>query len=79
MDTISLLQLDDTKPEWSKHVRLNSYGWGELRLAADVSNTDYMQDDNLFGIEPFYVEKGIHFHLFIIMGAMLKSDFLVFN
>ncbi|XP_022152480.1 midasin isoform X2 [Momordica charantia] len=52
------LKLDDTKPERSKLVRLNSYGWGELRLAADVSNTDYMQDDNLFGIEPFYVEKG---------------------
>ncbi|XP_038899709.1 midasin isoform X2 [Benincasa hispida] len=52
------LKLDNTMLECSKFARLQSYGWGELRTATDLSNTDYMQDSNLFGIDPFFIEKG---------------------
>ncbi|KAE8646507.1 midasin [Cucumis sativus] len=52
------LKLDDTLHECSKLVRLQSYGWGELRTASNFSNTDSMQDSNLFGIDPFFIEKG---------------------
>ena len=64
-----VLQLDDTLHECSKLVRLQSYGWGELRTASNFSNTDSMQDSNLFGIDPFFIEKGIRFTVFIMMGV----------
>lgn len=70
-----VLQLDDTLLECSKLVRLQSYGWGELRTVSNFSNTDYMQDNNLFGIDPFFIEKGIHFTVFIMMVVKPKSDF----
>lgn len=71
-----LLQLADPELECSKLARLQSYGWGELRTASDLSNFDSMQDSNLFGIDPFYIEKGIRFTVFIMTGLMLKFDFL---
>lgn len=69
---ILMLQLGDTILECSKLARLQSYGWGELRTASDLSNTDYMQDSNLFGIDPFFIAKGIRSTVFIIMGVIAK-------
>lgn len=69
---ILMLQLGDTILECSKLARIQSYGWGELRAASDLANTDYMQDSNLFGIDPFFIEKGIRSTVFIIMGVIAK-------
>ncbi|KAG7014001.1 Midasin [Cucurbita argyrosperma subsp. argyrosperma] len=52
------LKLGNAKLECSLLAKLQSYGWGELSTASDLSNTDYMQDSNHFGIDPFYIEKG---------------------
>lgn len=37
---------------------MEKYGWADDGGAMDDSDADEMQCDNLFGIHPFYIEKG---------------------
>ncbi|MCH82399.1 midasin, partial [Trifolium medium] len=37
---------------------MGNYGWGEYGANMDVSHSDDMQLDHLFGINPFYIKKG---------------------
>ncbi|XP_073126022.1 midasin isoform X2 [Henckelia pumila] len=37
---------------------LNDYGWADSGSSAVLSQADDMECDNLFGIHPFYIEKG---------------------
>ncbi|XP_057977825.1 midasin isoform X2 [Malania oleifera] len=37
---------------------MESYGWGDLGVAAAKSSAGNLEDDTLFGINPFYIEKG---------------------
>ncbi|KAA8540262.1 hypothetical protein F0562_024175 [Nyssa sinensis] len=37
---------------------MENYGWGNLTILADNSCSDNRQCDSLFGIHPFYIEKG---------------------
>lgn len=37
---------------------LESYGWANPKSSAPKSAADNMECDNLFGIHPFYIEKG---------------------
>uniref|UniRef100_A0A2P2MUR2 Midasin n=1 Tax=Rhizophora mucronata TaxID=61149 RepID=A0A2P2MUR2_RHIMU len=50
---LKLLKLDDTKLP-----NMENYGWADHRLTADSSSSDDMICDNVFGIHPFYIEKG---------------------
>jgi midasin len=45
---------------YTKLSRMENYGWGNLGTTADISCSDNMQCDNIFGIDPFYIEKGNH-------------------
>ncbi|KAL2338821.1 hypothetical protein Fmac_013267 [Flemingia macrophylla] len=38
---------------------MENYSWGEFRADMDVSHCDSKQHDDLFGIDPFYINKGI--------------------
>ncbi|XP_065866775.1 midasin [Euphorbia lathyris] len=53
---VKQLELDDTMLQ--KLSTMENYGWGDLGIAADVSCRDDMLCDNVFGIKPFYIEKG---------------------
>lgn len=37
---------------------MESYGWGGTKSVEDIPCGDAMQCDNIFGIDPFYIEKG---------------------
>ncbi|KAJ4717838.1 Midasin [Melia azedarach] len=37
---------------------MENYGWGDIVTNADIPCGDDMQCDNIFGIHPFYIEKG---------------------
>lgn len=43
---------------FSKLSTLQNYGWGDLETAIDTSLKDKMHCDSLFGVDPFYIEKG---------------------
>ena len=43
---------------YTKLSRMENFGWGDLGMTADISCTENMQCDNIFGIDPFYIEKG---------------------
>ncbi|KAK8664402.1 hypothetical protein V6N13_084194 [Hibiscus sabdariffa] len=54
---LELLQVDNTNLLYSKISKMENYGWGDLGALREV-NTDGMLHDDLFGIDPFYIEKG---------------------
>lgn len=39
-------------------LRMENYGWIDANSVVDTSESEEMQCDNLFGIHPFYIEKG---------------------
>ncbi|XP_050277695.1 midasin-like [Quercus robur] len=43
---------------YTKLSRMENFGLGDLGMIADISCTENMQCDNIFGINPFYIEKG---------------------
>ena len=45
---------------------MENYGWADVSTITDVSELDEMQCDNLFGIHPFYIEKGNSFKCFMV-------------
>ncbi|XP_048233780.1 midasin isoform X2 [Ricinus communis] len=53
---VKQLQLDGSMLQ--KVSAMGNYGWGNLETTPDISLTDDMLCDNVFGISPFYVEKG---------------------
>ncbi|CAK9179917.1 unnamed protein product [Ilex paraguariensis] len=38
--------------------KMENYGWADFGRAAVIASSDSMQCDGLFGIHPFYIEKG---------------------
>lgn len=56
MVSLLLLQLDDNKLH--ELSTMENYGWGDLGPTADISCSDDMQCMDIFGINPFYIEKG---------------------
>ncbi|XP_050232290.1 midasin isoform X2 [Mercurialis annua] len=50
------LELNGNVP--SKISTIENYGWGDHGTTTEISCTDDMLCDNVFGISPFYVEKG---------------------
>ena len=56
------LQVGKSNSLYSKLSRIGNYAWVELGTAMDVSHSD-----DLFGIDPFYINKGINamLHSFI--------------
>lgn len=56
-----LLQVDGTSLQ--KLSTMENYGWGDLKATADISCGDDMQCDNAFGIDPFYIEKGMLYEM----------------
>lgn len=53
---VLLLQVDNTTLH--KLSTMENYGWGDLGTTLDVSCTDDMLHDTVFGISPFYIGKG---------------------
>ncbi|WCJ27054.1 Midasin [Euphorbia peplus] len=53
---VKQLELDDAMLQ--KLSTIENYGWGDLGIAADISGSDDMLCDNVFGISPFFIEKG---------------------
>jgi len=37
---------------------MGNYGWGEFGSVMDVPHSNNTQHDDLFGIDPFYINKG---------------------
>ncbi|XP_040935632.1 midasin isoform X2 [Gossypium hirsutum] len=54
---LELLQLDDKNLLYSKLSKMENYGWGDIGAPTEV-NTDSMLHNDVFGIDPFYIEKG---------------------
>ncbi|KAF7800661.1 midasin [Senna tora] len=52
------LRVDESNVLYSKLSRMGNYSWGEVGTSVDVPDSDYMQRDDIFGIDPFYVKKG---------------------
>ncbi|KAL4625562.1 hypothetical protein ACB092_05G035400 [Castanea dentata] len=52
------LTLEPNNSIYTKLSRMENFGWGDLGMTADISCTENMQCDNIFGIDPFYIEKG---------------------
>lgn len=40
---------------------MEKYGWGNFGIAEDILRSDNIDCDNMFGIDPFFIEKGINF------------------
>lgn len=40
---------------------MQDFGWGDLETAKSDLCSDSMQCDNIFGVYPFYIEKGNYF------------------
>lgn len=53
-----LLQEEDNSVLYAKLSSMENYGWGDIGTNADSPCSDAMQCDNIFGIDPFYIEKG---------------------
>ncbi|XP_017978548.1 PREDICTED: midasin [Theobroma cacao] len=54
---LELLQVDSTNLLYSKLSKMENYGWGDLETPVEI-NTDSTLCDNVFSIDPFYIEKG---------------------
>ncbi|KAK3220425.1 hypothetical protein Dsin_014395 [Dipteronia sinensis] len=52
------LKVEDGSELYAKLSTMENYGWGDIRTTADILCNDDMQCDNIFGINPFYIEKG---------------------
>lgn len=52
---LELLKVDDTNTLYAKLSSMENYGWGDQITA---SRSDDIVHDKLFGINPFYIEKG---------------------
>ncbi|RDX86825.1 Midasin, partial [Mucuna pruriens] len=52
------LRVDGSNLLYSKLSRMGNYSWGEFGTAIDASHTDDKPCNNLFGIDPFYINKG---------------------
>ncbi|KAL5755634.1 hypothetical protein ACOSQ2_020380 [Xanthoceras sorbifolium] len=52
------LKVEDDNELYAKLSTMENYGWGDIRTTADILCSDDMQCDNIFGINPFYIEKG---------------------
>ncbi|WVZ15742.1 hypothetical protein V8G54_013308, partial [Vigna mungo] len=44
--------------DWPELSRMGNYGWGEFGSTMDVQHSNNTQQDDLFGIDPFYINKG---------------------
>ncbi|XP_027334240.1 midasin [Abrus precatorius] len=53
------LGVDQSNLLYSKLSRMGNYSWGEFGTGVDVSQSDAKHHDDLFGIDPFYINKGI--------------------
>lgn len=60
-----------TELEYSKLARIQNYGWGDPDTTEGDSCSDSMQCDNIFGVDPFYIEKGnyIMHHAFPLLNC----------
>ncbi|KAL2892752.1 Midasin [Bienertia sinuspersici] len=61
---VKLLKADDIDVAGTELLRMENYGWADADSVVDTSEPEGMQCDNLFGIHPFYIEKG---------GALLED------
>lgn len=55
--------MEDNNALSAKLSTMETYGWGDIGTgdigtSVDKSHSDDMQCDNVFGIDPFYIEKG---------------------
>lgn len=50
--------MEDKNALSAKLSTMENYGWGDIGTSVDISHSDDMQCDNVFGIDPFYIEKG---------------------
>lgn len=64
MVSFLLLQVEDNVL-CAKLSTMENYGWGDIVTNADIPCGDDMQCDNIFGIHPFYIEKGDLRNLFL--------------
>ncbi|XP_057535568.1 midasin isoform X3 [Amaranthus tricolor] len=55
---VEQLKADDSSVVDLELHRMEKYGWADDGGTMDDSDADEMQCDNLFGIHPFYIEKG---------------------
>ncbi|KAL2899649.1 Midasin [Bienertia sinuspersici] len=55
---VTQLKVDGSVVADSELLRMESYGWANVTAIVDNSEPEEMQCDNLFGIHPFYIEKG---------------------
>ena len=39
---------------------MGSFGWGDLGKTADTLCSEAVQSEDVFGIHPFFIEKGNH-------------------
>ncbi|KAK8465039.1 hypothetical protein PHAVU_010G134100 [Phaseolus vulgaris] len=53
------LKVDESNLLYSKLSRMGNYSWGEFGSAMDVPHSNNAHHDDLFGIDPFYINKGI--------------------
>jgi len=51
-------QVDESNLLYSKLSRMGNYSWGEFGSAMDVPHSNNAHHDDLFGIDPFYINKG---------------------
>ncbi|XP_065628596.1 midasin-like isoform X3 [Quercus suber] len=54
---LSFWEVETNNLIYTKLSRMENFGWGDLGMTADISCTENMQCDNIFGINPFYIEK----------------------
>ncbi|KAJ0075983.1 hypothetical protein Patl1_33593 [Pistacia atlantica] len=52
------LKVEDNNALSAKLSTMENYGWGDIGTSVDISHNHDMQCDNVFGIDPFYIEKG---------------------
>lgn len=55
---------------------MENYGWGDIGTNADSPCSDAMQCDNIFGIDPFYIEKG-DLTIFLISINIFKCQLVM--
>ncbi|XP_048139451.1 midasin [Rhodamnia argentea] len=52
------LQVDEDTADYRKLSRVENYCWGETIMAKNFPGNHNVQCDNIFGIDPFYIEQG---------------------
>ena len=55
---------------------MHNFGWGDLEASRSDMESDNMQCDNIFGVYPFFIEKG---NTVMNDSDILKELFLVEN